>query len=74
MPKINLNIAQRNLVLSYEEGKDGFVELFEDKNDLAKVLHVRVEEDEHLWATFFPSNQEEPDWYFDLDEYEEHLQ
>jgi hypothetical protein len=77
MPKINLNFGQRNMILSYETGDEGFVELYErretDKNNLSQVLHIRAEEDGHIWATFFPPNQEEPDWFFDWDEYEETL-
>jgi hypothetical protein len=75
MPKINLNMGQRKWVLSYKKGKDGFVELYEDKEGLGQVLLIQVEEDDnHLWATFFPANQEDPDWFFDIDDYEEHLQ
>ena len=57
MPQINVQVGSRNLVINYEEGADGFVEIQDAGSDTS--LHIR-DEDGTLLALHFVEGQEDP--------------
>ena len=57
MPKVNVKIGERNLIINYEEGADGFVEINDADSDTS--LHIRDEED-MLLALHFIEGEEDP--------------
>lgn len=57
MPQINVTVGGYNLVISYEEGDDGFVEINHADSEMS--FHVRVDGGE-LEAHHFVDGGEDP--------------
>ena len=57
MPKLNVTIGEHNLVINYEEGADGFIEIQDADSDTS--LHIR-DEDGVLLALHFVEGEEDP--------------
>jgi hypothetical protein len=64
MPEIKVRVGRRDLSVVYEEGKDGFIEVRDNKKDMA--LFIR-EEGKQLLALHFIEGHEDPESQIDLD-------
>ncbi|CAN5761630.1 hypothetical protein BH24DEI2_BH24DEI2_27000 [soil metagenome] len=63
MPSIDIRLGSKNLVLTYEEGDEGFIEINSKEDNMS--LHIR-EEDDMLLALNFIDGADDPAYQADL--------
>ena len=63
MPKINVTVGQHNLIINYEEGADGFIEINDANSEMS--FHIR-DDGGMLEAHHFVDGQEDPPTHLNM--------